>query len=117
MRRVSPGVVIVPEQQQGHGDRELGRRHSGQPGPLGEPPPAPGGRGRDGCQHPGGEVVVEEEPAQARAARHRVRPLLPGAAVSAGPQVGIERAVRQAGVFAVDPGRDGLTEPVALHVL
>ena len=65
----------------------------------------------------GGEVVVEEEPSQARAPCHRVRPLLPGAAASADPQVGIERAIRQAGVFAVDPGRDGLTEPVALHVL
>ena len=78
---------------------------------------APGGGGRDGREHLGGEVVVEEEPAQARASRHRVRPLLPGAAAGAARQVGIERAIGQAGVFAVDPGRDGLTEPVALHAL
>jgi hypothetical protein len=31
--------------------------------------------------------------------------------------VRIEHAIGQAGVFAVDPGRDGFTEPVASHVL
>jgi hypothetical protein len=31
--------------------------------------------------------------------------------------VGIDRAFTQARVFAVDPGRDGLTQPVALHVV
>jgi hypothetical protein len=52
-----------------------------------------------------------------RAPCHRVRPLLPGAAAGADPQVGIERAFRQLVVLAVDPGRDCLTQPVALHVV
>jgi hypothetical protein len=52
----------------------------------------------------GGEVVVEVVAAEARASCHRVRPLAPGAAVAADPQVGIDRAIRQAQVFAVDPG-------------
>lgn len=109
--------MIVPEQQQGDGDRELGGGHGGQPGSLGEPPPAPCVRGRDGREHLGGEVVVEEGAAQARASRHRVRPLLPGTAAGAGLQMSVEHGIGQAGVFTVDPGRDGLTEPVALHVL
>jgi hypothetical protein len=29
----------------------------------------------------------------------------------------VDRGIGQAGVFTVDPGRDGLTEPVALHIL
>ena len=117
VRRMSPRVMIVPEQQQGDGDHELGNRHGGQPGPLGEPPPATGDRGRDGGEHLGGEVVVEEGPTEARAPGHRVRLLLPGAAVGTELQMSIERASGQARVFAVDPGRDGRTEPIALHVL
>jgi hypothetical protein len=46
-----------------------------------------------------------------------VRPLLPGAAVSTGIQVGIKDGIWQARVFSVDPGRDRLTEPVASHAL
>jgi hypothetical protein len=113
--RTIRGAIVPEQQQEGDANRELDRRHGGRPSLPDEPPPAPDGHGRGGCNHLRGEVVVEEQPAQTRAPCHRVRPLLPGAATSADPQVGIERASKQARVFAVDPGRDGLTQPVALH--
>ena len=59
--------------------------------------------------------MVEVKAAKARAPGHRVRSLAPGAAVAADLQVGLDRALGQAQFFAVDPGRDGLTEPVAMH--
>ena len=115
MRGVHPGVMIVPEEQHGRGDGQLRQCQRRQYAPQHDRLPLPGTGRRNGREHLGGEIAVEEGAAETDPPRHRVCSLLPGAAVRAARQVLVEGVAERTRVFAVDPGRDGLAGAFTVH--
>ena len=61
--------------------------------------------------------MVKERTAEPGPPRYRVCSLLPLAAGGAMKQVRFKKGVRDAGVLAIDPSREGLTGAVAVHAL